>query len=224
MLWPPQRINHLHAVQLRRTKLHPSSWWNIRSEKLWNFTVTSEVHHCVGSWATKGFSLLLQVKLEWKKKKKKKEPKVSFFWVGGVVLDAVVSTSSWVMRPNQKQSTFSWEEYPLWHDWLHLPPRTLIRAACLSPSLTKLFFPSLTNFIRNFLSVVTSQRGSGARGGLEWEERHEADWIFSVEQGEGSIYRFGDVKHGHAQTCFISLGLMLGLMWVFFFHLMAVPF
>ena len=152
-----------------------------------------------------------------KKKRKKRSQRCHFFGVGGVVLDAVVSTSSWVMRPNQKQSTFSWEEYPLWHDWLHLPPRTLIRAACLSPSLTKLFFPSLTNFIRNFLSVVTSQRGSGARGGLEWEERHEADWIFSVEQGEGSIYRFGDVKHGHAQTCFISRGLMLGLMWGFFF-------
>ena len=162
--------------------------------------------------------------LNGKKKRKKRSQRCHFFGVGGVVLDAVVSTSSWVMRPNQKQSTFSWEEYPLWHDWLHLPPRTLIRAACLSPSLTKLFFPSLTNFIRNFLSVVTSQRGSGARGGLEWEERHEADWIFSVEQGEGSIYRFGDVKHGHAQTCFISRGLMLGLMWGFFFLLMAVPF
>lgn len=61
----------------------------------------------------------------------------------------------------QKQS-FSWHGYPLCHQRFHLPSQSFITPSAL--------LPSPTNFIRNFLWVMTSQqccqtrRGRGGRG------------------------------------------------------------
>lgn len=82
------------------------------------------------------------------------------------------------MRQKTKSRVVSWEGCPLWHQFFHVPSRTLIGAATayLSPWLS--FFPlslyfslslSVANFIRNFLWVMTSQSSSqaGREGGRQ---------------------------------------------------------